>query len=161
MSSAQERAKSLAREMKQAIIEAKTAEARAKRLGDEVMLALAEARKEVQAEIEIVEYPIGRYECKGCGQSSIFSQTYRQLPPCDNCGSVEYVGAVPTITKITPPPPKRFSAGMFECAACRTRIVLAEDCDELPPCDVCGAHKLKSVDAAAAQTRIRFPTTSE
>ena len=59
MSSAQERAKSLAREMKRAIIEAKTAEARAKRLGEEVMLALAEARKEVQAEIEIVEYPIG------------------------------------------------------------------------------------------------------
>jgi len=166
MSSAQERAKSLAREMKRAIIEAKTAEARAKRLGEEVMLALAEARKEVQAEIEIVEYPIGRYECKGCGQSSIFSQTYRELPPCDNCGSVEYVGAEPTITKITPPPPKRHSAGMYECTGCRTRIVLAEDTDELPPCDICGAHKLKAVDAAGTKTAGAtsgswYPDTSE
>src|SRR3989344_6365451 len=95
MSSAQERAKELAREMKKAIMEAKTAEARAKRLGEEVMLALAEARSEIRATSEIVEYPIGRYECKRCGQGSIFSQTYRVLPPCDNCGSLEYVGAEP------------------------------------------------------------------
>lgn len=145
MSSAQERAKELAREMKKAIMEAKTAEARAKRLGEEVMLALAEARKEIQAASEIVEYPIGRYECKRCGQSSIFSQIYRELPPCDNCGSLEYVGAEPTITKITPPPPKTHAAGMYECTGCRTRTVLAEDMDELPPCDICGAHKLKAV----------------
>lgn len=144
MSSAQERAKELAREMKKAIMEAKTAEARAKRLGDEVLLALAEARKEIQAASEIVEYPVGRYECKRCGQGSIFSQTYRELPPCDNCGSTEYLGAEPTITKITPPPPKKYQAGMYECAACRTRIVLPEDMDELPPCDICGGHKLKA-----------------
>lgn len=145
MPSAQERAKELAREMKKAIMEAKTAEARAKRLGEEVMLALAEAKKELQAASEIVEYPVGRYECKRCGQSSIFSQTYRELPPCDNCGSLEYLGAEPTITKITPPPPKKHAAGMYECTGCRTRVVLAEDLDELPPCDICGAHKLKAV----------------
>lgn len=145
MSSAQERARELAREMKKAIMEAKTAEARAKRLGDEVLLALAEARKEMEAASEIIEYPIGRYECKRCGQASIFSQTYRELPACDNCGSTEYLGAEPTITKITPPPPKAHAAGMYECKGCRTRIVLPEDMDELPPCDICGAHKLKAV----------------
>lgn len=161
MSSAQERAKTLAQEMKRAIIEAKTAEARAKRLGEEVMLALAEAKKEIQTTIEIVEYPIGRYECKRCRQSSIFSQNYRELPPCDNCGSLEYNGAEPTVTKITPPPPRRHAAGMFECRGCRTRIVLAEDTDELPPCDVCGAYKLKAVDGPGAHAHARFPTTSE
>ena len=145
MSSAQERAKELAREMKRAIIEAKTAEARAKRLGEEVLLALAEAKKEAEAVSTIVEYPIGRYECKQCGAGSIFSQTYRELPACDNCGSREYDGAEPTITKITTPPPKKYSSGMYECAGCRTRIVLAEDTDELSPCDVCGAYKLRAV----------------
>lgn len=143
MSSAQERAKALAREMKQAIMEAKTAEARAKRLGEEVMLALAEAKKEAEAESIIVEYPIGRYECKRCGVSTIFSLPYRELPTCDNCGSREYVGAEPTITKVTLPPPKRYAAGMYECAACRTRVVVAEDSDELTPCDICGAMKLR------------------
>ena len=143
MPSAQERAKMLAQEMKTAILEAKTAEARAKRLGEEVLLALAEAKKEAQAVSEIVEYPIGRYECKGCGQGSIFSRPYRELPSCDNCGGREYIGAEPTITKITPPPPRKYSAGMYECAGCRTRIVVAEDMDVLPPCDVCAAYKLK------------------
>lgn len=145
MSSAKERAKALAQEMKQALMEAKTAEARAKRLGVEVMLALAEAKKEAETESEIVEYPIGRYECKRCGVGTIFSQTYSELPPCDNCGSREYLGAEPTITKITPPPPKKYAAGMYECAACRTRVVLAEDTDVLTPCDICGANKLRAV----------------
>ncbi|MEW6332182.1 MAG: hypothetical protein AB1560_12055 [Pseudomonadota bacterium] len=145
MPSAQERARELAREMKKAIMEAKTAEARAKRLGDEVLLALAEARKEQEEASEIIEYPVGRYECKRCGQGSIFSQTYRELPACDNCGSTEYVGAEPTITKITPPPPKNHQAGMYECGSCRTRIVLPEDMDVLPPCDICGGHKLRAV----------------
>ena len=143
MPSAQERAKALAREMKQAVMEAKTAEARAKRLGEEVMLALAEAKKEMEAVSEIVEYPVGRYECKRCGVSTIFSQPYRELPACDNCGSHEYVGAEPTITKITPPPPKKYAVGMYECTACHTRVVVAEDTDELSPCDICGAAKLR------------------
>lgn len=147
MSSARERVKALAQEMKRAIMEAKTAEARAKRLGEEVMLALAEAKKEVETESIIIEYPIGRYECKRCGVSSIFSLPYRELPPCDNCGSREYVGAEPTITRVMPSPPKRYAAGMYECAACRTRVIVGEDTDELTPCDICGAMKLRPLQA--------------
>jgi predicted nucleic acid-binding Zn ribbon protein len=145
MSSAQERAKALAQEMKKAIMEAKAAEARAKRLGEEVMQALAEAKVEAEAASTIVEYPIGRYECKQCGVGSIFSRPYRELPACDNCGSHEYIGAEPSITKITPPPPKQYVAGMYECAACGTRVVLAVDTDVLTPCDVCDADKLRPV----------------
>lgn len=145
MPSAQERAKALAREMKKAMLEAKAAEERAKRLGTEVMQALAEAKEEAEAASEIVEYPVGRYECKRCGVGTIFSQPYRELPACDNCGSREYVGAEPTITKITPPPPKKYPAGMYQCVSCRTRVVVAEDLDELSPCDLCGVGVLKPV----------------
>lgn len=148
MTSAQERAKSLAQEMKQALKEAKTAQARAKRLGEEVMQALAEAKQEAITASVIIEYPIGRYECKRCQQSTIFSQAYRDLPACENCGSREYVGAEPTITKITPPPPKKYSAGMYECAACHTRVVVVEDTDDLSACDMCGAHKLRALEAS-------------
>jgi Zn finger protein HypA/HybF involved in hydrogenase expression len=145
MPSAQERAKLLAQEMRRAIMEAKTAEARAKRLGNEVLLALAEAKAEAEAASVIIEYPVGRYECRQCGHGSIFSQPYAALPACDNCGSHEYVGADPTVTKITPPAPKRYGVGMYECAACKTRVVLAEETDVLSPCDICGADKLKAV----------------
>ncbi|MHB8743738.1 MAG: hypothetical protein ACYC9L_11500 [Sulfuricaulis sp.] len=147
MSLAQERVKMLAREMKQAVMQARAAEAHVKRLGEEVMLALAAAKKEVEAESIIVEYPIGRYECKRCGVSTIFSLPYRELPSCDNCGSREYLGAEPTITAVTPSPPKRYAAGMYECAACHTRVVVAEDTDELTPCDICGAMKLRPLKA--------------
>ena len=52
---------------------------------------------------------------------------------------------------------------MYECTGCDTRIVLAEDTDELPPCDICGARKLKAADATGTNTRTRsrYPTTSE
>ena len=87
MPSAQERVQLLAQELKKALKEAKAAEARAKQLGEEVMHALAAAKAEAEAASIIVEYPVGRYECKGCHQSTIFSHPYRELPVCDNCGA--------------------------------------------------------------------------
>ncbi len=141
MPSARERAKALAQEMKLALKEAKAAEARAKRLGEEVMQALAQAKQETEAASVIIEYPVGRYECKRCQQSTIFSHAYRELPACENCGSREYAGAEPTITKVMPAPPKKYAAGMYECGVCRTRFVVAEDADELSPCDMCGSDK--------------------
>jgi predicted nucleic acid-binding Zn ribbon protein len=145
MPSAQERAKALAREMMKAMKEAKAAEARVKKLGEAVLQALAEADAEAEAARTIVEYPTGRYECKSCGQGVLFTEPVRKLPACDNCGSREYEGCVPMITKIEPPPPKRFAAGLYECTACGARIAVAVETDALSPCDICGTDKLKSL----------------
>ena len=142
MSSAQERIKALALEMKKATKEARSAEARARALGEELLRLLPMARAEAEVARTIVEYPVGRYECKGCRQGTIFSQIYRELPACDNCGGHEYSGPEPTVITVTPPPPRKYAAGMYECGACGGRVVVGEDTDELAPCDLCGASQL-------------------
>lgn len=143
MPSAQDRVQLLAQELKKALKEAKAAEARAKQLGEEVVQALAAAKAEAEAASTIIEYPVGRYECKGCHQSTIFSHPYRDLPMCDNCGAREYTGAEPKVIKKVTPPPRKYAAGMYECGACSARVVVPVNTDKLSPCDLCGADKLQ------------------
>ena len=145
MSSAQERAKALAIEIKKAVKATKAAEARVKQLGEQMMEALAEAKAEAERTRTIVEYPTGRYECKSCGHSVLFTEPTRVLPACDNCGGQTYRGHEPKVTKIKPPPPKKYPAGMYECAGCGARVALAVDSDKLSACDLCGHTKLRKL----------------
>jgi ribosomal protein S27E len=147
MPSARERAKILASEMKKAAKEAKAAEARAKQLSVELIQVLAEAKAEVEIERTLVEYPAGRYECAKCKNGTVFTEPTQTLPACDNCGNRTWVGHEPKITKIEPPPPKKYSAGMYECSQCGVRTAVAEDTDELSPCELCGADELRPVEA--------------
>lgn len=143
MASAQERAKLLAREMMQAMKEAKAAEARAKQIGDELTRVLAQARVEAEAARTLVEYPSGRYDCKGCRQSVLITEPCASLPVCGNCGRRDWDGAKPRVIQVTPPAPRRFPAGMYECAGCGARIAVAVDTDTASPCELCGATGLK------------------
>ena len=145
MSSAHERVKLLAEEIKKAIREAKAAEARAKRLGDELAQALALARNEAETARTLIEYPTGRYECAKCKHSTLFTEPTQELPACDNCGNRTWLGHEPKITKIEPPPPKKYHAGMYECAQCGVRTAIVEDANELSACELCGANKLQAV----------------
>jgi len=145
MSSAQDRAKALAAEIKKAVQVAKAAEARVKDLGEQMMQALAEAKAEAERARTIVEYPSGRYECRSCGHSVLFTESTRDLPVCDNCGGRTYKGHEPKVTKIKPPPKKKYPAGMYECAGCGARTAIAIDTDNLSPCDLCGTTKLKAL----------------
>jgi predicted nucleic acid-binding Zn ribbon protein len=145
MPSSQERAQALAREIKDAMKAMKAAEAKIKELGLELTQALDRARVEAEAARTIVEYPTGRYECSACGHSTLFTEPTSELPACDNCGQRNYVGHEPKITKIEPPAPKKFPAGMYECVACGARTAVGVDTDELSPCDLCDRTEFKPV----------------
>jgi Zn finger protein HypA/HybF involved in hydrogenase expression len=142
MPSAQERAKILADEIKRTVREIKAAEVRVKHLGEQLVHTLAEARAEVEAERTIIEYPAGRYECAKCRHSTLFTEPTDELPTCDNCGNRAWTGHEPKITKIQPPPPRKYAAGMYECGQCGVRTAVAEDTDEMLACELCGADKL-------------------
>jgi DNA-directed RNA polymerase subunit RPC12/RpoP len=148
--SAQEKAESLAKQVMQAMAESKAAEARAVSLGKKMMKAVAQAKKEAReaaaAAREIVEYPSGRYECGQCGHSVLITNATNKLPPCDNCGSEKVKGHEPKITKVEPPAPKKYSAGMYVCSTCETRAAVAVDTNNLPDCDYCGS-KLKPLSS--------------
>lgn len=143
MPTMQQRAEVLTAEIKKTLGEIKAAEAKLKQLGEELMRTLAAARAEVAAARTIVEYPTGRYECAKCKHSTLFTEPTEDLPACDNCGGREWVGHQPKVTKIEPPLPKQYAAGMYECGQCGARTAVAKDTDELSPCELCGASKLR------------------
>lgn len=145
MSASQDKLKSLAQQVKQAMKELKAAEAKLATLSDQLMQAAAKVKAESTAVKTIVEYPSGRYECKHCRHGVLFTEAVTELPACDNCGSIEYTGHEPKVTEIKPPPPKRYPAGMYQCASCSARIAIAMASDDSPVCDYCGANKVTPI----------------
>lgn len=143
--SSRERAKELAREIQDTLRAMKAAEIKVKHLSQELTLALSQARAEAEAALIRVEYPTGRYECKSCGQSTLVTEPTSELAPCDNCGHCNWAGHEPTVTRFEPPPPKKFPTGMYECARCGGRTVVADDTDELSPCELCGASEYRPI----------------
>ncbi len=145
MASAKERAQAFARELRDAIRAARAADARARTLSEEFTQILPELRAEAEAARNIVEYPPGRYECNSCHQPVLFTDTQRELPPCDNCGrSTGYSGPPPKVLDTIPAVPRKFPAGVYECTRCRARLALVEDSDTLSPCEFCGAAELRA-----------------
>jgi DNA-directed RNA polymerase subunit RPC12/RpoP len=144
MSSAEERAKAIAAEIKATMRAIKAAEARIVELGRELTKTLDEARAEAEAALTVVVYPSGRYECADCGNGMLFTEPTRELPVCENCGHRNYVGHDPVVTKYEPPPPKKYPAGMYECR-CGARIAVVADTDEASACELCGGIELKPI----------------
>lgn len=142
--SAEERAKALATEIKETMRSMKAAELRIEQLSRELTQTLEQVRAEKEAELTVVVYPSGRYECADCGHSTLFTESTRELPECGNCGHRNYVGHEPVVTHIEPPTPKRYPAGMYQCQ-CGARVAIAVDTDDLSPCELCGATELESI----------------
>ena len=145
MPSARERANHLAYELRETRMQMKAAEIKARQLADELAQAMVEARSEAEAERRVVTYPTGRYECASCGQVTLFTEPTRELPACANCGNRNWVGHEPTVTEVEPPPPKKYTAGMYQCK-CGARIGIVEDTDELSPCELCGATEVTPIE---------------
>ena len=146
MASAKERARILSQEMRDAIRTARAASARARMAGEEFKSLLVQVQAETEAERNVVEYQVGRYECNACHQPVIFTDTQRVLPPCDSCGrSVGYSGPPPLVLSVIPATPRKFSAGLYECTHCRAPVALVEDSDTLAPCEFCGATELRAL----------------
>ncbi len=144
--STQEHAQSLARELAQAMKAMKAAEAKAKHVSEELRQVLAQVRAEADAALLVVEYPVGRYDCASCGHSMLFTEPTRELPACDNCGNRNFAGHEPQVTKIEPPPPKKYPAAMYQCVGCGARIAVVADTDELTPCEICGIADLTPLE---------------
>jgi len=146
MASAKERAQKLAQDLRTATRTARTASARARKAGQDFKKMLVKVAAEAEAARNIVEYPSGRYECKACHQPVIFAETVRELPPCDSCGrNSGYDGPPPRVLEIIEPPPREFSAGLYECTQCRAPLALVEDSDTLGPCEFCGGTEFRSL----------------
>jgi Zn finger protein HypA/HybF involved in hydrogenase expression len=146
MTSAKERAQKLSREIREAIRTARAASTRARTAGEEFRRVLVRVRAEAEAARNVVEYPPGRYECNACHQPVIFSDTQREFPPCDSCGSSRgYSGPPPRVLDVIPATPRKFSAGLYECTQCRAPVALVEGSDTLAPCEFCGATEFRAL----------------
>ena len=146
MGSAKERAQMLSQEMRDAIRTARAASTRARTVGEEFKNLLVELQAEAEAERNVVEYQVGRYECNACHQPVIFTDVQRVLPPCDTCGrSSGYSGPPPRVLNVIPATPRKFSAGLYECTQCRAPLALVEGSDALPPCEFCGATEFRAL----------------
>lgn len=144
MASAKERAQELSQEMRDAIRAARAANTRARTAGEEFRKLLVVIQSEAEAARNLVEYPVGRYECNTCHQPVIFSDTQRELPPCDSCGSSSgYSGPPPRVLDVIPDTPRNFPAGLYECTQCRAPVALVEGSDALAPCEFCGATEFR------------------
>lgn len=146
---ARARADEFREQMAAAMRDAKSSEAKAIGLGEEMKRVLVEAQAEARVEAEeqaranaVKEWPAGRYECVGCGQSVLFTEPARKLPVCENCGSTSYRGHEPKIIKMKPPAAKKYPAGMYQCRDCGARIAVPLDTDKLSNCDFCGGKTL-------------------
>lgn len=140
MASAKEQAQKLAKEIRAAVAAARAASARARTAGEEFRRVLVQVQAEAEAARNVVEYPSGRYECKGCHQPVIFATDQRVLPPCDNCGrDIGYDGPPPRVLEVIPETPRNHPAGLYECRQCRAPLALVEGVDAFAPCEFCAA----------------------
>lgn len=146
MASAKERAQKLSQEIREATRTARAASAHARKAGEEFRKALVQVQAEAEAARNVVEYPVGRYECNVCHQPVIFSEVQRALPPCDSCGShAGYSGPPPRVLEVIPDTPRTFPAGLYECVQCRAPLALVEGSDALAPCEFCGAAVFRAL----------------
>lgn len=140
MASAKEQAQRLSQEIRSALAAARMAGARARAAGEEFKTLLVQVQAEAEAARNLVEYPSGRYECKGCHQPVIFASDQRVLPPCDSCGrDIGYDGPPPRVLEVIPEAPRKYPAGLYECKQCRAPLALVEGVDAFAPCEFCGA----------------------
>ena len=146
MASAKEQAQKLAQDMRAAILVAREAIMRAHAAGEEFRRLLAPMQAEAEAARNLVEYPSGRYECKGCHQPVIFAVDQKVLPPCDTCGrNIGYDGPPPRVLQTIPDTPRKFPAGLYECRQCRAPRALAEGTDAMTACEYCGATEFGGI----------------
>jgi Zn finger protein HypA/HybF involved in hydrogenase expression len=146
MASAKERAQKLSKEIRAAIRAARTGMTRARTAGEEFKALLGEVQAEAEAARNVVEYPGGRYECKGCHQPVIFPDTRNKLPPCDSCGSdAGYDGPPPRVLEVIPETPRKHPAGLYECKHCHAPLALVEGVDAFLPCEFCGAREFAAL----------------
>jgi len=146
MASAKERAQMLSQEMRDAIRTAHAASTHARSAGEAFKSLLVQVEAEAEAARNVVEYPGGRYECNACHQPVIFTETQRELPPCDSCGrSSGYSGPPTRVLDVIPVTPRKFTAGLYECTHCHAPLALVEGSDMLSPCEFCGATEFRAL----------------